>query len=281
MKTTKVKMAAVMLIGVALVFAACEPKPKKGKGGSSGEKGGLSKTEKLIKCHIDDLAVVTNWADAQKKYKDNEFEIDKYVIRTNLKKDYHDLNKKAFCHSMDTIMYGILTVNTCKNNHNLLEEVHATRVKEDFASISTNLNSEVDQLYKTHKEIQSFISNAKRDRQDVHSYQEEYDIITENKLKQKASDYLKKGMKCDEINTGLQSVANGSVFKNRRKDFCDKVVQLYLNAGEYSSQEQRKLGSKIRSFSEFFDKRGEPLNDDAKKWVKDLQTFEMEHADIN
>lgn len=271
-----------MLIGVALVFAACEPKPKKGKGGSGG-KGGLSETEKQIECNIDGLAVATNWADAQKKYKDNEHDIDKYVvIRNNLNKVYHGLNKKAFCHSMDTIMYGILTVNTCKNNHELLYEVHDAREKGDFASISTNLHSEVDQLYKTHKEIQSFISDAKRNRQDVHSYQEEYDIITENKLKQKASDYLKKGMKCDELNTGLQSIANGSVFENRRKDFCDKVVQFYIEAGVYSTKEYKGVVSKINNcLPKFFDKRGEPLNDDAKKWVKDLQTFEMEHADIN
>ena len=266
---------------LALALVACQSKSQQSGNNRRGSRSRGDVKERIDK-DTDSLSWVTDWALAQKLYAQIKVDIERHVKSERVKNDMYGLLDKAYCHSMDTIMYGILTSNTCKNNHKLLEEVHTARVKGDLASISTNLYNEVDQLYKTHKEIQSFISNARRYRQDVHSYKDPYDTSTENKLKQSASNYLKKGMKCDELNTGLQSIANGSAFKDCHKDFCDKVVGLYINGGVYDADYHKKLLLKIKGFHELFrETNGEPLTDSATRWIESLKNFETEHTNSN
>lgn len=275
MKAIRLKTTAALLISMALVVAACEPKPN--NNGGKGGKGGLSETEKLVKRHIDELANETDWAKAQDKFDKNKKDINSVIKRSNLKSDLETLNKQNYCLSMDNIMLGILDSNICSSNHKMLREIHAVRVKGDFASISSSIHDDVEQLFKSHEEISGFISKVKRDRKKVGSYHDDYDRDTENKYIGTATNYLKKDLKCDELKVGLQNIVKGSVFKARRKDFCDNVIQLYIEADNYSPNEHKAVSSKIRGFSEFFNKRGEPLNDDANKWATDLENFQKSH----
>lgn len=273
MKATRLlKTMAVLAICTALALSSCGRKQGRTRGGSNG--GKKTSTSEKIADNINVLAATTNWEETQKLYKRAKVDIENMVRNEVTKADLNSLADKGYCHSMDTIMLGILTSNTCSSNHQTLREIHAIRQK-DFSTVDSNIHEMTENEFKLHEEMANFISSVKKNRKQVKSYKEEYDFSKENEWKNTAGNYLKKNLKCEEIKKGLTCINDGSVFKARRKDFCDKVVQLYIEADEYSSREHRILDSKIRKFGEFFNqKNGTPLTSEATKWIADLEAFE-------
>lgn len=248
MKAIRFKTMAVLLVGMALVVAACEPKPKTKNGGINGW-GGLSETEKLVKRHIDELANVTDWADAQVKYAKNMIAIDSVIKRSNLKGDMKTLNNKNYCHSMDTIMQIIMGKSDCANYHGKkkngeLYAIHAERAK--YSDINSPIHTQVEQAYKNHEDMLSFIGNAGVG-QNVTSWSTPYDEKTENNKKRETQNYLNTNPTCKQIIDGLNNIKSGAAFKGRRKNYCEKILELYLQKDTWTLGEEKKLKGLLNS----------------------------------
>ena len=275
MKTNQFFGKAIVWLILALTLVACESEPQTGSRRRSRSRGGV---KEQIDKDTDSLSKVTDWASAQKLYAQLKTDIERHVKDERVKDDMYSLLDKAYCHSMDTIMYGILTANTCNNNHILLREIHFTRVKA-FASIETNIHNEVEQKFKTHEDMVNFIRKTKDYKQPVNSYTSSYDESYEKTQKATASSYLKQDVICSEIKKGLQSITDGSAFYDCHKAFCDKVVELYINGGVYDADVHKRLLLKIKAFHEFFrEADGKPLTKDAERWKKALDDFKTEHT---
>jgi len=278
MKAKRLLESVAFFLVLILTLAACESEPQSARSRGSSSR---SSVKQLIDNDTDSLSRVTDWASAQKLYAQiKKTDIERHVKSERVKDDMFGLLDKAYCHSMDTIMFGVLS-GACQSNHKLLREIHAVRMKEEYANIGTNIHDDVEQKFKSHEEMIGFINKTKGNRQGVSSYKDNYDASFEKKQMTTASGYKAKDPVCSEIKNGLDAILDGSAFNSRRKAYCDKIVQLYIEADNYDPKEHKAIGAKIREVSRCFNKRGEPLNDSAEKWVDDLQSFKDLHEQDN
>ena len=271
MKTSKQTTRVLILLGMALIMTACEPKPKTedtGSGNAHGG-GGLSETEKLIRHHIVELATVTDWETAQTKFEQNRHDIDG-MTRNNLKKDYADLNNRSYCHSMDTIM-DIMMKGDC-GQHQLLDRLWKLRTGTDFGAIQSTLHGQVEQAYSHHKEMLDFIRNAGNRQSNITSFDVRYDRNTENKKKTEAETYLASQPSCQVVRKGLTNIKNESAFKARRKDYCEKILGLYLDRETWTYRDERTLLG-LLSIAYTTEYKNDP---DIAKWHTQIDQFKEE-----
>ena len=93
----------------------------------------------------------------------------------------------------------------------------------------------------------SFIGSATAKQNNINSWNTPYDEQTENSKKEKAGTYLASKPTCKSSIKSLENIKNGSAFKNRRKDYCEKIIELYLQKETWSQKDERVLNGLLNS----------------------------------
>lgn len=266
---TKTTWIALLVLGLAIVMAACEPKPSNSKYGKNKNR---SEVEKMLDKLIDSLHKETDWSQSQLLYSriESTIESDKLLLRDNDKEDFHTASKDAFCYSMDNIM-NLMMSGTC-NEHTKLEEIWKKRTGNDFGSVKSTLYEQVKQQHKQHQDLMTFISNAKNNRQIVNSFNEAYDEQTEKTLKSKASTHIKSHPSCQYILGELDKIEKGTAFSSRRQAYCQKVVDLYLAKDSWNQGDENIVKSRMKFYTK--DHSGDAK---VKGWLKAIEDFKTEH----
>lgn len=224
----KTKQLALLFLGLSVILAACEPKPKDDSYGSGNRKSGV---EKKIDENIKLLSKEMNWAKSQELYGKIKSDIGnkEFNLKPRVQNDLFSLVDKAFCHSMDTIMFDILS-GECKPRHDELSAVHKRRSEtSEFSKVAaTAFHSQVESMYAEHKNMRkSILPELKRSKLKVTSYETAYETKYEKEAVAKAENYLSKNPTCLEIKEGLTRVKEGKVFDSWRIAYCQAVVDSY------------------------------------------------------
>ena len=245
-----------MSIATMLFYTSCTS--CEGTDDSFRSHGSKSKSKELIDKNIDDLGEA-RWD------KKNYLEIRDNQIATF--KGTQNA-KNALRSKLDNV-YGkvlvkegnLLMDNNCGSNHNQLSQV-MTELK-DFpeAEHAAKLHAR----YQEHQEMLSFISSMYA-KQNVRSFTDNYDKAFETRIKNKASEYLKKDIKCMAIKNKLNSTA--SAFSARRNHFCNNIVNLYCQQSTYNRRDENLLRTKLQDVNG----RIEP------SWDNKLQDFKENHS---
>ena len=83
--------------------------------------------------------------------------------------------------------------------------------------------------------------------QDANVYLKLHKLKTENNKKKEAQNYLNTNPTCKQIIDGLNNIKSGAAFKGRRKNYCEKILELYLQKETYSPQDERALRGRLNS----------------------------------
>lgn len=269
MKATRIKKIAILIIGIAIVGTACEPKPSHGGSNASRSK---SEVEKMLDKLIDSLGKETDWSKSKLMYGriESSIESEELGLRDKVKEDFHASTKNAYCHSMDNIMH-IMMEGEC-GKHTTLDEIWKLRTGKNFSEIHSSLHEQVEQLHKTHEEMRSFINQVNGNRLGVTTFDVAYDEQYENNQKVKAKSYLNTNPTCTTIKSGLESIQNGTAFAGRRVAFCQKVVDCYLAKDSWNEGDENTVKSRIRFYTK--DHRNDAI---VKGWMEAIEEFRTTH----
>ncbi len=275
MTKIRLKQIAVLVLGMALLVS-CEPQPQDG---SNGPKRKKSAVEQKIDDNIGKLAKETSWAESQSMYGKIKADIGNksYRIKTKVRNDLNSLADKAYCHSMDTIMYIILK-GECKPRHKELYEIHKLRVGESFADVaSTPFHKQVEEKYKSHEQmLKTILPDLRSSHQKPTTFESEYNDDLETKAVNKAKSYLAENPSCTEIRDGLTNVKDGKLFKSWRKAFCNKLVELYLEKQDWDRGDENAVKSQINLYN-----RKYPETPEYQQWLDTITYFRNEHQKNN
>lgn len=222
------------------------------------------------------VALVRNEVDwnKAKEYRSNaEYTIGKLKSPTQ-RRNLTSLLNTNYCHSMDTIMQMIMA-GECSSQHGLLNELYDLRTGKEYGEIDKNsmLHEQVMKSYDKHKKILALISSTKTAQPNIKSWNTSYDEQTENNKKREAKAYLETGPTCKSIITGLKNIQNGAAFKDRRKDYCGKIFELYVQKESWSPQDERVLNGLLNST--FIDSY--PNDPEVAIWKEKIKEFKSSH----
>lgn len=247
MKANELKTLVAIFLCATMSLASCD---FSGTGeDEENENGGLSSKGMLGRAE-EQTALVRNTVDWEKtkEYRSNaEYTISKLKSPTQ-RRNLTSLLNINYCHSMDTIMH-IIMAGECSNNHKLLNELYSLRTGKEYGEIDKNsaLHGQVKKSYEKHKNMLSFIGSATAKQNNITSWNTPYDEQTENSKKKEAGTYLASKPTCKSSVKSLESIKNGSAFKNRRKDYCEKILELYLQKDTWSQKDERVLFGLLNS----------------------------------
>lgn len=272
MTTIRLKQIAMLVMGMAMTLVSCEPQPQDG---SDGPKRKKSAVERKIDENIGKLAKETSWAESQSLYGKIKADIGNksYRIKAKVQNDLNSLADKAYCHSMDTIMYIILK-GECKPRHKELYEIHKMRVGENFAGVaSTSFHKQVEEKFKSHERmLKTILPDLRSSHQKPSTFESEYNDKFETEAVNKAKSYLAENPSCTEILNGLTNVKEGKLFKGWRKAFCDKLVALYLEKQDWNKGDENVVKSNILFYG-----RAYPNSTEYQQWLDTITYFREEH----
>ncbi len=247
MNTYKSIARVALFLCATMSLASCgfsdSEEEDENEGGGSTSKGMLGRAEEQV-------ALVRNTVDWEKakEYRSNaEYTISKLKSPTQ-RRNLTTLLNINYCHSMDTIMH-IIMAGECSNQHKLLDELYSLRNGADYSEIGKNssLHNQVKESYDKHKKMLSFISGATTKQTKITSWNTDYDESTENTKKKEAATYLSSKPTCKSSINKLENIKNGSAFKNRRKDYCEKILELYLQKDSWTYQDEKRLYGRLNS----------------------------------
>ena len=269
MKAKSTTRIAFFFIGMAMLVAACEPKPN-----TPSPKGlkNKSEVEKMLDKLIDSLHKETDWSKAKLMFGriESSIESEDLDLRDKVKEDFHATAKDAYCYSMDNIMSAMMSGDCGK--HKILDEIWKLRTGADFRGVQSDLHKQVEQLHKVHEEMRSFINQTNGNRQNVTSFDVPYDEQYEASQKSKAKTYLNSKPTCKDIKSGLESIQNGSVFNGRRKDYCQKVVDSYLAKDAWNQGDENVVKGSIKFYTK--DHSGDAK---VEEWMSAIKEFKNSH----
>ncbi len=262
----------MLILGMAVALVSCEPQPQDG---SDGPKRKKSAVERKIDENIGKLAKETSWAESQSLYGKIKADIGNksYRIKAKVQNDLNSLADKAYCHSMDTIMYIILK-GECKPRHKELYEIHKIRVGESFAAVaSTSFHKQVEEKFKSHERmLKTILPDLRSSHQKPSTFESVYNVKFEKEAVNNATSYLAENPCCIEIREGLTKVKEGKLFKGWRKAFCDKLVALYLEKPDWNQRDENNLIGYLSFYSDEY-----PSSDEVREWMKKIEDFKIEH----
>lgn len=227
-KALRVNQFAILLIGLLASFVSCEPKAKDNTNGQSERKGGV---ERKIDENIKLLSKELDWERAQELYEKTKSDIGnkQYNLKSRVQNDLYSLADKAFCHSMDTLMFVIMS-GECKPRHKELFAVHKIRSETDeFSKVApTPLHTQVEAMFSEHQNMRDIVlPGLRKSKQKIDSYETPYETKYEKDAINNANTYLAKNPKCLEIKDGLTRVKEGKYFNGWRVSYCQAVVDSY------------------------------------------------------
>ena len=155
---------------------------------------------------------------------------------------------------------NLLMSNKCGSNHKTLSLVIAEL--KNFPNAEDR--EDLEKRYKEHQEMLSFI-NSMYAKQKVNSFNDQYNKSFETDIKNKAANYLKREISCVTIKNGLNNTA--AAFNARRKDFADKVVELYCQQTSYNRRDYNLTITKLENLK---------LKDNS--WELKMQDFKQKYS---
>lgn len=270
----KLRFVAILLLGLAVMLVSCgqgggEKMDRKGRA-----KGGNGKTYELVVAQIDSLYVETSWARAKVLYAEAKEGIE-FIKSPSQRRNLLGAADNSFCHSMDTIMYIILS-GECKPHHKELREIHENREGATFSEVvSTGLHNQVEEKYKSHEQmLNKTLPSLKSSGQSPTSFKSEYNEKKEKEAVQKATNYLAEHPSCSEIRDGLTKVKEGKLFKGWRKAYCDKLVDLYLQKPDWNQRDENILKGNLSFYTDVYPS-------DTTEWYGKIRAFKYEHQEEN
>ena len=155
---------------------------------------------------------------------------------------------------------NLLMSDNCSSNHKTLSLVIAEL--KNFPKAENR--EELEKRYIEHQEMLGFI-NSMYAKQKVTSYTDQYDRSFETTIKNKAANYLKREITCVTIRNGLNNT--DAAFNARRKDFANKVVDIYCQQTSYNRKDYNVLITKLNN-----------LNLKDNNWGVKLQEFKQKYS---
>lgn len=153
---------------------------------------------------------------------------------------------------------NLLMDDNCGNNHGKLGQVMAELKNFPNAEDAAELNKR----YQEHQEMMNFISSMSA-KQPVSSYSVGYDYSFESRIKSQAAAYLKKDIKCSYIKSRLSNPN----FAERRRDYCNKIVDLFCQQTSFNQGAYNTLKSNVIN-----------VNGSIAPWEGKLASFKAKYA---
>lgn len=271
---TRLKLFSVLFMGMAVVLVSCGQGEKSDRRGHS--KGSGGKTYELVSAQIESLYVETSWSQANALYSEVKEGIE-FLKSPSQRRNLLAAADNSYCHSMDTIMYLILS-GDCKPRHQELREIHKKRQDAAFANVpSTALHSRVEEKFNSHEQmLTKTLPNLKSSGQTPKSIKSVYDAKYEKEAVNKASSYLAENPSCIEIREGLTKVKDGKFFKGWRKAYCNKLVELYLQKTEWQERDENYIIGSLSFYTDAY-----PNSAEEAEWMSKINEFKFEHQKEN
>lgn len=251
----KKNIIIVLCFATALLYTSCnscEGTDDSFRSGSS-----KSKSKELIDNNINDLGQ-ERWN--KQKYieiRDNQIATFKGTqnAKTALRGKLDNVYGKVLVKEGNLLMS-----NNCGSNHKTLSLVMTELKKFPKAENREDL----EKRYNEHQEMLSFI-NSMYAKQKVNSYNDQYNKSFETDIKNKAANYLKREITCATIKKGLNNT--DAAFSTRRKDFANKVVDLYCQQTSYNRRDYNMIKTKLENLK---------LKDNS--WELKMQDFKQKYS---
>ena len=251
----KKNIIIVLCFATALLYTSCnscEGTDDSFRSGSS-----KSKSKELIDKNINDLGQ-ERW-NKQKYIEIRDNQIATFKGTQNAKTALRD--KLDYVYGKVLVKEGnFLMSNNCGSNHKALSQV-MTELK-NFPKAENR--EDLEKRYNEHQEMLSFI-NSMYAKQKVNSYNDQYNKSFETDIKNKAGNYLKREISCVTIKNGLNNT--DAAFSARRKDFANKVVDLYCQQTSYNRRDYNMIKTKLENLK---------LKDNS--WELKMQDFKQKYS---
>ena len=235
MKNILFIVVILSLCFIDLTLSGCH-----GKVGADGTELTLDEAEEAVRDNIDELAKAV-WD------KNNYLEILERQIPELENEDTRESLTKRLNNAYATVLVKegnrLMNNNGCSPNHKRLTAVMTELNRNPFKT-AEGANTLISRNA-THNAAIQFAKNISTTAK-ASTWQSSYDTSYENQVKRQAKSHVSKNPKCNYIKNALSESALKQKFTQRRRNFCNSLVNRFEDSGQHSVKEGQSLISKIK-----------------------------------